>query len=64
MKKLLLIAIAATTVAAVSYGQGTVLLNNLDNTGVLGGNGGTVANPVFSGLVTFNGLIFTTDPGA
>lgn len=60
MKKLLLTAIAASA-AAVTYGQGTIFINNLDNTGVVGGNGGTVANPTYSAAVTSNGLIFTAD---
>jgi len=60
MKILLVTAIAATA-AAVTYGQGTIFVNNYDNSGVYNGNGGTVANPVFSSLVTQNGLIFTAD---
>jgi hypothetical protein len=60
MKKLLLTAIAAS-VAAVTYGQGTIFIYNVDNTGVYNGNGGSTANPVYSGSVTQNGLIFTTD---
>jgi hypothetical protein len=61
MKKLLLTAVVASA-AAISYGQGTILINNLQNTGVYNGNGGTTANPVYSALVTQNGLILTTDP--
>lgn len=60
MKKLLLTAVVAS-VAAVTYGQGTIFIYNYDNTGVSGGNGGTTANPTFSSAVTQNGLIFTTD---
>jgi hypothetical protein len=60
MKKLLLTAIAASA-AAVTYGQGTIVVNNYDNTGVYNGNGGSTANPTFSSAVTQNGLIFTTD---
>jgi hypothetical protein len=40
------------------------LLNNLANTGVFGGAGGSIATPVFSTGVTQNGLIFTADPAA
>ncbi|MDR3434490.1 MAG: PEP-CTERM sorting domain-containing protein [Rouxiella aceris] len=61
MKQLLITALAVTAAAVTSYGQGTIFINNLNNTGVYNGNGGTVANPVFSSLVTQNGLIFTTD---
>jgi hypothetical protein len=60
MKKLLVTAIAATA-AAVTYGQGTIFINNYDNTGVFNGAGGSAANPVYSAAVTQNGLIFTTD---
>jgi uncharacterized membrane protein len=61
MKQLLITALAATAAAAV-YGQGTIFVDNTANTGVYNGNGGTTANPVYSALVTQNGLIFTTDP--
>jgi hypothetical protein len=64
MKKLLLASIATMVSLAISYGQGTILINNFQNSGVQGGNGGTVANPVYSSLVTANGLLFTTDPAA
>jgi hypothetical protein len=60
MKKLVLAAIAATA-AAATYGQGVIYINNLANTGVYNGNGGSTANPVYSAAVTQNGLIFTTD---
>jgi hypothetical protein len=63
MKKLLLTAIAAS-VAAVTYGQGTIFIYNYDNTGVANGAGGTTANPTYSAAVTSNGLIFTTDTTA
>jgi hypothetical protein len=62
MKKTTLLALAMAGFAVGSYGQGTIFINNLANTGVFGGNGGTVADPVYSALVTQNGLIFTTDP--
>ena len=61
MKPLMVIAFA-TTLTAASYGQGTIALNNYDNTGVYEGAGGSVTNPVYSANVTANGLIFTTDP--
>jgi hypothetical protein len=61
MKQLLITALAVTAAAVTSYGQGTIFINNLSNTGIYNGNGGTVANPVYSALVTQNGLIFTTD---
>ena len=63
MKKLAFTAIAAT-VAAVTYGQGTIYVDNSANTGVYNGNGGSAANPTYSAAVTQNGLIFTTDTTA
>jgi hypothetical protein len=74
MKKYLKHIIAATAtiaLAASSYGQGYVLLDNLNNTGsYLGNSGGgsstpfngSTGNPAYSALVTSNGLFFTTDP--
>ena len=51
---------AATAVAG--YGQGTIYIANIENTGVYDGNGGSVTNPVYSYAVSQNGLIFTADP--
>jgi hypothetical protein len=62
MEKILLTAVSAAAVAAVSHGQGTIYIDNTINTGVYQGSGGTVANPVYSSAVTQNGLIFTLDP--
>jgi len=64
--KSIIVAGAAVALAASSYGQGTVYLNNGQNTGVLNGNGGVAftgdnSGTVFSSLVTSNGLVFTTD---
>lgn len=61
MKKLFFTTIVAAA-TAVSHGQGSIFVDNSGNTGVYDGAGGTVANPVYSPLVTANGLIFTTDP--
>jgi hypothetical protein len=52
-----------------SHGQGTIFLNNFQNTGVYNGHGGEAftgsnGSPVYSSLVTSNGLIFTTDDSA
>ncbi|MGA2244232.1 MAG: hypothetical protein ABSH48_04450 [Verrucomicrobiota bacterium] len=64
MKKLRLIAIAATTVAAISHGQGTIVVNNLENTGFQPGGADPGFPPVYSASVTANGLVFTEDPAA
>ena len=47
--------------AMAGYGQGLIEPANFLNTGV-NLNVGTGGNPVYSSLVTENGLIFTTDP--
>src|SRR5215469_5487468 len=69
MKKLIISTIVASGMAVAAFGQGTVFLDNQANTGVFGGAGGTPFNgtsgdPVYSSLVTKNGLIFTPDPSA
>jgi len=61
MKKYIVSTLAVMALATASYGQGYVYLNNLANTGVQGGNGGTLSNPTYSANVTSNGLFFTTD---
>jgi len=64
MKKVILtLFVAGLSLGA--FAQGTVLIDNFPNTGVYNGNGGTAfngasGNPVYSSLVTSNGLIFTT----
>ena len=69
MKKLILTTLLVTGAALGASAQGTIFINNLKNTGVFGGNGGTPfngtsGNPVYSSLVTSNGLIFTLDTTA
>ena len=64
-----LITILFVCLAFYSHGQGTIFVNNFNNTGVFGGAGGTPfngtsGNPVYSPLVTSNGLIFTLDATA
>jgi len=61
MKKIIFLAMSVAGLTASSFGQGTIFINNLNNTGVFGGNGGTTANPTYSSSVTQNGLIFTLD---
>jgi hypothetical protein len=65
MKKILAASGVVFALATISsFAQGTINVNNLSNTGVFNGNGGTTASPVYSALVTQNGLFFTTDPTA
>ena len=71
MKKLILIMLLVTGAALGAFAQGTIFANNLMNTGVYNGAGETAfnpfagtGNPVYSSLVTSNGLIFTLDPTA
>lgn len=63
MKKTLIAAMVSAS-TAIGQGQGTIYVDNLANTGIYNGAGGTVANPFYSDAVTQNGLIFTTDPAA
>jgi hypothetical protein len=58
MKKLVLSAVIVLGFTAAGFAQGTVVLNNLFNTG-FGTNGAQSA--VYSSSVTSNGMIFTTD---
>src|SRR5215469_7004071 len=67
MKKLVITTMLASGMTAAAFGQATIFLDNLANTGVFGGAGGTPFNgttgdPVYSTSVTQNGLIFTLDP--
>ena len=69
MKKLILTTLLVTGAALGALAQGTIFANNLNNTGVYGGAGGTPftgtsGNPTYSPLVISNGLIFTSDPTA
>ena len=69
MKKLILITLFVTGAALGAFAQGTIFADNLHNTGVYNGAGGTPftgtsGNPTYSPLVISNGLIFTSDPTA
>ena len=71
MRKLILTTLLVTGAALRAFAQGTIFVENLNNTGVYNGAGGTAfdpvndtGNPVYSSLVTSNGLIFTLDPTA
>ena len=69
MKKLILTTLLVTGASLGAFAQGTIFANNLKNTGVYGGAGGTpfngtTGNPTYSSLVISNGLIFTSDPTA
>ena len=71
MRKFILTTLLVTGAALRAFAQGTIFAENLNNTGVYNGAGGTAfdpvadtGNPVYSSLVTSNGLIFTMDPTA
>jgi len=57
MKKTIVSALLVAGLSASVFGQGQISVDNLANTGVMGGNGGTAFTggsgaPVYSSLVT------------